>query len=61
MVTHRDVLIYANAGMRDAYSEEHVRAERAEADRDAAVRLLKECRPHVVNTKRCLPDNDEGD
>lgn len=31
MVNHRGRLVYANSGMRDAYSDEHVRAETAEA------------------------------
>lgn len=31
MVNHRGRLVYANSGMRDAYSDEHVRAEAAEA------------------------------
>ena len=42
MVCHRGALIYANAGMRDAYSEEHVRAEAAERAREAARILIED-------------------
>lgn len=36
-------------------------AKAAREGLNTAVKLLEVCRPHVVNAKRCLPDNDEGD
>lgn len=41
MVNHRGALIYASSGMRDAYSEEHERAEAAERAREATLTELR--------------------
>lgn len=59
MVNHRGGLVYASSGMRDAYSEEHVRAEAAERAREECVRLAEKWeRISSTHGVRCFTGDD---